>query len=49
MGKVFFIYTALFTAKKVAVFDVGAKRISRTISLDQRPNGIALSPDETTM
>ncbi|MDP2898723.1 MAG: cell surface protein [bacterium] len=42
-GKV--LYVAEATAKQVAVFDTESGKVVRTISLEDQPGGLALSPD----
>lgn len=39
------LYVAEATAKRVAMFDIGSGKVSRTISLPDQPGGLALSPD----
>jgi YVTN family beta-propeller protein len=39
------LYVAEATAKKIAVFDVAAGKVTKTISLLDQPSGLALAPD----
>ena len=39
------LYVAEFTAKKVAVFDIAESKVTKVISLPDRPSGLVLSPD----
>jgi len=39
------LYVAGFTAKQVAVFDVAAGEVVKTVGVPERPTGLALSPD----
>ncbi|MHC4799805.1 MAG: cell surface protein [Planctomycetota bacterium] len=42
-GKI--LYVAQHTAKQVAVFNIGTGKVTKTVSLPDRPNGLVLSPD----
>jgi len=43
------LYIAEATAKQVAVFDIGSRKVVRTISLEDQPSGLALSVDGTEL
>ncbi|MHC4060795.1 MAG: beta-propeller fold lactonase family protein [Planctomycetota bacterium] len=43
------VYIAEFTAKRIAVFDAVAGRVTRSISLPARPNGMAIAPDKSRL
>ena len=43
------IYVAETTAHQIAVFDVAAGKVAKTIAVPERPSGLALSPDEAQL
>ncbi|MFC1650572.1 cell surface protein [Candidatus Latescibacterota bacterium] len=43
------VYIADATAKKISVFDIKTKRVKHVISLNKRPCGLTLSPDESSL
>jgi YVTN family beta-propeller protein len=43
------IYIAEFTAKRIAVFDAVAGRVTKSISLPARPSGVAIAPDKSRL
>ena len=40
------LYIAEHTGQRIAVWDVAQGRVKRSFGLDERPNGLALTPDE---
>jgi YVTN family beta-propeller protein len=43
------IYIAEFTAKRIAVFDAVAGRVTKSISVPARPSGVAIAPDRSRL